>query len=154
MNLLSPKRSGLVPASNKHGPKQRNYPAGFCVCSPLHLMYSSSPYDTSSQQCNVDFLKCVEHPFPCAFRWPLKLFTAAHILGAKARAPEFSATTTFLAPVHCQLLILSEKHHGATHTCKHRLPKLLFARDAALCSQAPAPGKWGGTSNWLGAQQC
>lgn len=130
-----------------HGTEQKKYSTGFCVCSPLHLMYSSLPWDTSSQQCNDDFLKCVERPFPCAFRWSLKLFIAAHILGVKAGAP---TTTTFLAPVHCgQLLTLSENHHGVTHMCVTQA-----TRDAALCFQAPAPRKWCGKSNWLGAPQC
>lgn len=61
--------------TSMHELEQRKYPTGFHVCSPLRLMYSSSPYDTSSQQCNADFLKCVERPFLCAFTWPLKLST-------------------------------------------------------------------------------
>lgn len=83
--LAVPKRVALSTLQiSLHGPEQRKYPTGFSVCSPLHLMYSSLPCDTSSQQCNNDFLKCVERPFPCTFRWSLKLFTAAHILGVKA----------------------------------------------------------------------
>lgn len=92
------------------GLSRGNIPQAF-VYSLLHLVYSSSPYDTTSQQCN-DFLKCVERSCPCAFRWSLKLSPAAHILRVKAGAPKVSATI-----LHWLLFTFSKPPWGDPHMC-------------------------------------
>lgn len=156
MNLLSPKQSGLVPASNKHAwAWAEEIPNGLLclLTSAPHLFFLTLWYIITAMQWWL-FEVC-RASFPLCLQMAIKASTAAHILGVKAGAPKVSATTTFLAPVHCgQLLTLSENPHGVTHTGATQATKAAVHQRCCFVQSTSWCGKWCGESNWLGEQQC
>lgn len=144
MNLLSPKQSGLVPASNKHAWASAEETAHRLLClltSAPHVFFLTLWYIITAMQWWL-FEVC-RASFPLCLQMAIKAVCNSTHPGCQTGALKVSPTTTFLAPVHCgQLLILSENHHGVTHMCVAQATKAAVHQRCCFVQSQSSSCSW------------